>query len=673
MSIINSCSLLVRLKRELPPSGPFPATLQTLAGWYLPYAYPEYCHAHLGDRFTVYPLHMPPLVFLADPQDIRAVITAPSTDLHPGAGAHVLAPLIGDRAFMLLEEDAHIYGRKAITPAFHQNMVRDQTAMLNEMVACEIATWPTETVLAIHPRIRALTLRVILRAIFSDTDAALGALHERLMAMLSVSGSLMLQEPKLRHLPGWRATWRSFARQRGEVEGLIYGLMNRRRTESCSEAGDLLDMLLGAESADGSPMPDRKIRDNLMAMIVAGHETTTGELTWAFQLLAHNPDVQDRLIEEIDSGRGEEYLTATVHETLRHKPVFLFAIPREVVQPVEIGGWTYRPLESISRHAPTSCTTTPSSTPSRTGSAPSASSARRSSRAPGCRGEEDASTASGGTSPCWRFRASCGRCSPAGACSPRAIASSPPGGAAQSWSLAPEVASSCASVLTDPRNCSERRRRLTRRRRAASQASRSRITTLLSGEQILVLLTLHASRCARVYIRVDSGGQLRAMCAEILSEDRAHPLVGLTCRAGARDPALPVDRVCEIVGEGIPVYVIEPAQARASKTLLPDRHAVFGGAARVWWPGVSEGSDPFHPVIFDATGVYGEDALERLAREFRVQSPQPVGLSPQQQAVLQERLRTRAERRCRELEAQLASLQRRYGDLDQRERAAGSR
>lgn len=343
MSIINSCSLLVRLKRELPPSGPFPATLQTLAGWYLPYAYPEYCHAHLGDRFTVYPLHMPPLVFLADPQDIRAVITAPSTDLHPGAGAHVLAPLIGDRAFMLLEEDAHIYGRKAITPAFHQNMVRDQTAMLNEMVACEIATWPTETVLAIHPRIRALTLRVILRAIFSDTDAALGALHERLMAMLSVSGSLMLQEPKLRHLPGWRATWRSFARQRGEVEGLIYGLMNRRRTESCSEAGDLLDMLLGAESADGSPMPDRKIRDNLMAMIVAGHETTTGELTWAFQLLAHNPHVQDRLIEEIDSGEGEEYLTATVHETLRHKPVFLFAIPRKVARPVQIGGWTYPP------------------------------------------------------------------------------------------------------------------------------------------------------------------------------------------------------------------------------------------------------------------------------------------------------------------------------------------
>ncbi len=90
-------------------------------------------------------------------------------------------------------------------------------------------------------------------------------------------------------------------------------------------------------------MSEEQIRDNLMAMILAGHETTTGELAWAFQLLAHNPEVQRRLAEELDSGTGEDYLTATVHETLRHRPVFLFAIPRAVVKPIEIGGWTYRP------------------------------------------------------------------------------------------------------------------------------------------------------------------------------------------------------------------------------------------------------------------------------------------------------------------------------------------
>ena len=343
MSIINSCSLLVRLKGELPPSGPLPGALQTLGGWYLPYAYPEYCHSHLGDRFTVYPLHKPPLVFLSDPQEIRAVLSTTSTALHPGAGADVLTPLIGDRAFMLLEEDAHIYGRKAITPAFHQRMVREQTVMLEDMVAREIATWPLDAAFATHPCIRALTLRIILRAIFSDTDAALLPLHQGLMEMLSVSNSLLLQERRLRHLPGWRTTWSRFACQRRDVEGLIYGRISQRRAEGVTQPRDLLDMLLGAENADGSPMPARKVRDNLMAMIVAGHETTTGELAWALQLLAHNPAVQDRLIEEIDGGGGEEYLTATVHETLRRKPVFLFAIPRKVIEPVEIGGWTYRP------------------------------------------------------------------------------------------------------------------------------------------------------------------------------------------------------------------------------------------------------------------------------------------------------------------------------------------
>lgn len=351
MPTLKSPSPLVRIKRELPPSGPLPATLQTLAGWYLPYAYPEYCQTHLGDRFTIYPLHMPPLVFLSDPQDIRAILTADPTGLHPGAGATVLSPLIGDHAFMLLEENAHIYGRKAITPAFHQRIVADQSAILANIVEQEIASWPVGETLPLHPRIRALTLRVILRIIFDDhSDAALQPLHRHLMQMLSVSTSLMLQEPKLRFLPGWHTTWRKFAKQRLEVEKLIYELMKRRRVENRPQRGDLLDMLLSAENADGSPMSDLKIRDNLMSMIVAGHETTTGELAWAFQLLAHNQGVQDRLIEELDSAMsgeydepGEEYLTATVHETLRHKPVFLFSIPRKVVEPVEIGDWTYNP------------------------------------------------------------------------------------------------------------------------------------------------------------------------------------------------------------------------------------------------------------------------------------------------------------------------------------------
>jgi cytochrome P450 len=102
-------------------------------------------------------------------------------------------------------------------------------------------------------------------------------------------------------------------------------------------------MLLEGEQPDGSAMTDREIRDNLMSMILAGHETTTGELAWAFQLLAHNQHAQDQLLAEINSGTDDQYLDATVNETMRCKPVFLFAIPRKVIAPIEIGGRTYTP------------------------------------------------------------------------------------------------------------------------------------------------------------------------------------------------------------------------------------------------------------------------------------------------------------------------------------------
>jgi cytochrome P450 len=318
--------------------------MQTLGCRWLPYAYMRYARELIGSRFTVYPLYMPPLVFLTDPDEIRSVLTAPASDLHPGAGSQILRPLIGERSFMLLEEDEHHQSRKAITPAFHRKMVAEHTAVLSDMVEREVATWPLERPIRLHPRIRALTLRVILRIIFSaQEDDILERLHSQLIDTFSVTTSFVIQQPNLQYAPGWHRTWKTFSEDRGEADTLIYALFARRRAEHRSQPQDLLDMLLNAQGLDGSPMPDSEIRDNVMSMILAGHETTTGELTWAFQLLAHNQPVQDRLIHEIDRGSGEDYLTATVHETLRHKPVFLFAIPREVTGPITIGGVTYRP------------------------------------------------------------------------------------------------------------------------------------------------------------------------------------------------------------------------------------------------------------------------------------------------------------------------------------------
>ncbi len=342
MLLTDPAPLVARFKGELPPTAPLPAVLQTLACRWWPIAYLERCRARYGSRFTIYPVDMPPLVFLSDPEDIREMIAAPPTVLHGGEGSTVIEPLIGEQSFMLCEEDEHKYGRSAIMPAFHRKVVENHIEVAMDMIEREVASWPLDTTVALHPRLRALTLRVILKTVLVGEDAMHDLLHERLLESLSVTASFVLQEPQLRHLPGWRATWRRFVKRSAGVDELIFALIARRR-EGAEQHGDLLDMLLAAHNPDGSPMGDRQVRDNLMSMILAGHETTTAALAWAFQLLAHNRPVQDRLIEEIDGGIEEEYLMATVNETLRRRPAFLFVIPRAIVEPVEIGGQVYRP------------------------------------------------------------------------------------------------------------------------------------------------------------------------------------------------------------------------------------------------------------------------------------------------------------------------------------------
>ena len=332
-------------RAALPPGSPLPAAAQTYVIWRSPFAYLERCRHRYGSRFTINLTSHPPLVFLSDLDDVKAMLTAPADVLHPGEGADTIEPLVGDQSFMLRDEDEHLNARKLILPLFHAKVVRDHTEMVAEVARRELASWPSDVPCALHPRLRALTLEVVLRAIFgasgSLTEDRLYALRDRLLGMLSVTASAVFPEPRLRHGPG-RAIWKRFLRERAEVDRLIYAIVEDRARAGASSS-DLLDKLLRAHNIDGSPMSPRQVHDHLMSVVLAGHETTAAELAWAFQLLAHNPIVLERLVEELDAGAGEEYLTATIQEVLRHRPVFLFAIPRAVRQPVEIGDWTYRP------------------------------------------------------------------------------------------------------------------------------------------------------------------------------------------------------------------------------------------------------------------------------------------------------------------------------------------
>lgn len=334
-------------RSALPPSVPLPAVALTYLYWRWPFTYMKWCEACYGKRFTHRMTSFPRLVFLSDAAEVKAMLAAPADVLRPGKGGAKIAPIVGWRSFMLVDGNEHLNGRKAALPALQRRAIDTERLWVMDTVRCAIALWPRDAPLPLHPRLRALTLKVILRRVFAGGEPRcedrLAALLDRALEMLTVTGSVVFPVPILRHGPG-RTVWRRFIRRRSEVDALIHALIDERLEVDRDRAGrDALAALLAARNGDGRPMTRAQLRDNVMSLILAGHETTASQLAWAFQLLAHNPDAQRRLIEEIDEDAGDAYLTATIQEVLRHRPVFMFTIPRAVERTIEIGGRTYEP------------------------------------------------------------------------------------------------------------------------------------------------------------------------------------------------------------------------------------------------------------------------------------------------------------------------------------------
>lgn len=327
-----------------PPVAPVPTPLQTFLFWRSPFQYLQRCQDRYGPTFTLRATSQPPLIFMSDPQDIRSLMSASKDTLRPGEGGGAVLPIVGERSFMLSDGAEHTVGRKTVLAAFHDHAVDQYTHMVAGAAQRATADWPTGRTVALHPRLRSLTLEVILRTLtehFVDPlDRQILTLRERVLQMLRVTASPVLIEPHLRHGPG-RRVWQSFLRSRAQVDDLLGKLIDER-TE-CQSPNDLLGQLVALPNPDGSRPSREQVRDNAMSLILAGHETTAAQLAWAFQLLAHNPQVRDRLHREIDDGQSEDYLTATIQEVLRHRCVFLFAIPRAVAKPIAIGGYTHHP------------------------------------------------------------------------------------------------------------------------------------------------------------------------------------------------------------------------------------------------------------------------------------------------------------------------------------------
>src|SRR5512133_1498010 len=227
------------------PAGPrAPRWLQTMRWWTRPVPFFERSRARYGQRFTVRLVGTPPFVMLADPDEVKQVFTAPAEVLHPGNGARILEPLIGRHSVILLDEDAHLAQRRLMLPAFHGEQVARLAEVMGAVAAGEVERWPRGEPVALHPRLQALTLEVILRTVFGlDEGARLERLREGLTDVLAIGVSPVSLLPMLQRDIGRLSPWRRFVRTRAAVDAELFALIEERRADA-TERDDVLSLLL---------------------------------------------------------------------------------------------------------------------------------------------------------------------------------------------------------------------------------------------------------------------------------------------------------------------------------------------------------------------------------------------------------------------------------------------
>jgi hypothetical protein len=324
----------------LPPGPSLPRIAQMIGFWSRPTAFLERCRRRYGKRFTLRIVGAPPFVVLSDPDELKVLFSAAPHVLHPGEGGRILEPILGANSVLLLDESAHLEQRRLMLPAFHGERMQGLAGLMAELTERELASWPRDEPVALHPRLQRLTLEIILRAVFGlERSERMGRLRDKLTEMLVYGESpFSVLPPHIQRLPIGPPG--RLQRLLAEIDALVFEQIDERRRGG-DGGDDILGMLLAARHEDGSPMSAQELRDELITALVAGHETTASQLSWAFERLGRAPDALARLVSELDGTSGEEYLTATIQEVMRRRPVVINAEPRQVNRNVEIGDWTY--------------------------------------------------------------------------------------------------------------------------------------------------------------------------------------------------------------------------------------------------------------------------------------------------------------------------------------------
>jgi cytochrome P450 family 135 len=332
----------LRTVSKLPPGPSEPPAIQT-ARWLLrPISFMESCRRRLGETFSVtFMGFTTPLVMLSDPAAIQELYTNPKHSLPPGRTV-ALMPVMGPRSVLLLEGAEHLARRRVMLPPFHGERMQAYESTVREIAVREIESWPDGGELSLHPRMQAVTLEVILRAVFGVTDEERRArLRELLPQLLDSTSSASIQFKVLLSRRFERLDPLGFLRElSAEIDDLLYAEIAERRADpQLEQRQDILSLLALAKFEDGNGMSDEELRDQLVTLLLAGHETTATALAWTADLLTRHPEALQRLTDEVDSDDGDAYLRATISESLRLRPVVPLA-GRRLTSELQVNGWT---------------------------------------------------------------------------------------------------------------------------------------------------------------------------------------------------------------------------------------------------------------------------------------------------------------------------------------------
>ena len=297
----------------------------------------DHCSKKYGEEFTVrfFPSGRK-IVVVSGAERVKQVFTAPPEVAPSAAGISPVAPVMGPSSVLTLTGPEHIRQRRLLLPPFHGERMKEYEEVIVEATRRDVATWPEGTPMSLQERTRAITLEVILRAVFGVEAERMDPLREAIGGLFVPLKLPMLLLVALR-APSMERPKGAFGRALDHLDEVTYAEIARRRAqEDLGERTDILSLLMQARDEEGVAMTDAELRDELVTLLLAGHETTATSVAWAIERLVRHPDKLKKLIAEIDAGESEEYQQAVVNETMRVRPVVPMVV-RILKQPMRVG------------------------------------------------------------------------------------------------------------------------------------------------------------------------------------------------------------------------------------------------------------------------------------------------------------------------------------------------